>query len=343
MRSDAAPLGPPILFLLFALLSPARPAAGHGFDPVLLDLRERAAGVFDVRWVQPAAVSAAVEPAPILPAHCRQLSEPMPNGTAAERHSQWRIDCRPGGLHGATVRVENLSASRADALLRVLWLDGSLSTAVLHASADGVALPGSRAAALGLSPGEIFQRYLRLGLEHIAFGLDHLLFVMLLVLLVGNWRALVQTITAFTAAHTLSLALATVGFVRLPPPPVEAMIAFSVVLLAVELARAPGGAASRPRLWSWAFGFGLLHGLGFAGALADIGLPPDQIPLALLSFNAGVELGQLVFVAALLPVAELSGRLLRSGVFWVHRVPAYVAGTVAAFWMIERVAPMWAP
>ena len=179
-----------------------------------------------------------------------------------------------------------------------------------------------------------------MGVKHILLGIDHLLFVLGLVLIVRSTPRLVKTITAFTLSHSITLALATLGFVHVPQAPVEAVIALSILFLASELARRNRGesglTARRP--WLVAFSFGLLHGFGFAGALSEVGLPETDIPLALLLFNLGVEAGQLLFVAAVLALLWCGRRLATSAPRWLQDAPAYAVGSLAAFWLIERVA-----
>jgi len=181
--------------------------------------------------------------------------------------------------------------------------------------------------------------YLKLGLEHILTGSDHLLFVLGLILLVRHWRPLLWTITAFTAGHSLTLSLAAMGFVHVPQAPVEALIALSIFVVAVEITRrTEGGASGLWRMpWSMALVFGLLHGLGFAGALAEVGLPADEIPVALFAFNIGIELGQILFVGLILVswhvLARFPRRLGRAG----QLIPAYVIGSLAALWAFERI------
>jgi hypothetical protein len=190
---------------------------------------------------------------------------------------------------------------------------------------------------------ELASTYTRLGVEHILLGVDHLLFVLALLILVeGTWR-LVETITAFTAAHSLSLAAATLGFVRVPARPVEAVVALSIVFLAAEIVHVRQGrpALAHRRPWIVAFSFGLLHGLGFAGALAALGLPQNAIPLALLFFNVGVELGQLLFIAAALASMAVLRRIPFARAQWAWRVPVYAIGSFAAYWTIERIARFW--
>ena len=179
--------------------------------------------------------------------------------------------------------------------------------------------------------------YGALGVEHILLGIDHLLFVLALLLIVSGWRKLVATITAFTVAHSITLALATLGFVNVPQAPVEAVIALSILFVAVEIVHWRQGreGLTRRRPWVVAFLFGLLHGLGFAGALTEIGLPEHAIPLALLFFNIGVEIGQLLFIAVIL--AAIPGLRRLSLPEWAWRIPVYSIGGLAAFWTIERI------
>jgi hydrogenase/urease accessory protein HupE len=186
-------------------------------------------------------------------------------------------------------------------------------------------------------------QYLELGVAHILLGFDHLLFVLALLLIVRGCRRLLVTVTAFTLAHSITLAAATLGFVDVPGPPVEATIALSIVFLASELVKVHRGQPSLTARAPWlvAFAFGLLHGFGFAGALADVGLPRVEIPLALLTFNLGVELGQIMFVFMALAAGWLLGRIRGEWPTWAAQLPAYGIGTVAAFWLVERVVGFW--
>jgi len=186
-------------------------------------------------------------------------------------------------------------------------------------------------------------QYLQLGVKHILFGFDHLLFVLALLLIVQGWRRVLATVTAFTVAHSITLAVATLGFVHVPGPPVEATIALSIVFLGSELVKLNHGQPSLTARAPWlvASSFGLLHGLGFAGALADVGLPRAEIPLALLTFNLGVELGQLVFVFMALAAVWLLQRIRKDWPAWAVQVPAYGIGSLAAFWLVERVVGFW--
>ena len=220
-----------------------------------------------------------------------------------------------------------------DALLRVGFADGNTFVERLTPGSPQATIPASQ------SSWQVAATYLGQGIEHILFGFDHLLFVAALLLIIGDWRVLMKTITAFTIAHSITLTLATLGLVTLPSGPVEALIALSILLVAAEAVRMRRGETSLAITWPWivAFAFGLLHGFGFAGALRELGLPQGDIPLALFSFNVGVEVGQLIFVAAiLLVVAAPFGRSspCRSRRF---TVAAYAIGIIASFWVIERV------
>ena len=258
-------------------------------------------------------------------------------------YTERRTIKRNGGLAGQTISIEGLSATSTDVLVRIESLGGSTQTERLS--------PTKTTFVVETAPGpwEIAATYLRLGIEHILFGFDHLLFVLALVILVRDWRRVVLTVTAFTVAHSITLAAATLDLLNVPGPPVEAAIALSIVLVAVEIVNARHGTPSLSTRWPWlvAFCFGLLHGFGFAGALAQVGLPHHAIPIALLFFNLGVEIGQLAFVAAVLATGELFSRAvgLRFELATVDHtinrldmVAAYAIGAVAAYWLIERTS-----
>jgi hypothetical protein len=250
-------------------------------------------------------------------------------------------------LAGRVFAVSGLDLTATDVLLRIDNLDGSSFTHRLVPEAPSVVIPEQ--------PGawEVAATYLVLGVEHILLGIDHLLFVLALVLLVRGVGRLIATITAFTVAHSITLAAATLGFVNLPSAPIEATIALSILFVATELGRGSGfsgpiaaeaaptekkAAATLTMRFPWlvAFTFGLLHGFGFAGALSEVGLPAHAIPLALLFFNVGVELGQLAFIAVVLAGAWVLRRMALAPPAWAPRLAAYVIGSVAAFWVFER-------
>jgi hydrogenase/urease accessory protein HupE len=306
-------------------------ASAHAFAPALLELREGASGTIDVRWKQPATRAMGSSLRPVLPGSCSGVGEAelLEEGTGVV--ANWAIEC-PGGLVGKTVGVEGLAASGADALLRVAFAEGRSVRHVLTATSPAFQIPEreSRAAVL--------QTYGALGFTHIVTGYDHLLFVLGLVILIGTGRPLLWTVTAFTIGHSLTLGLAALGLVRLPQQPIEAAIAFSIYVLALEIARRSNARRSLLQSWPWlmAGGFGLLHGLGFAGALSAIGLPQGEIPLALFAFNVGIELGQLAFVGVILASWAMLRRIPIQLPEAARLVPAYGIGSLAAFWCIER-------
>jgi len=318
---------------LLALL-PA-PARAHGLDPVLLSLRETDPGVFAVVWRASALRLPGVDVQPVLPGRCRRVggADAIDGGDRIEL--RWTIDCGAEGLTGATIAIDDLAAARINGLLRIEGRDGAVTQAVLS--------PGNPTFAVAAEPSgwRVLRDYLALGVEHILAGPDHLLFVFGLLLLVSSTRLLLQTITAFTLGHSITLSAAVLGLAAVPQRAVEVCIALSVLLLAVELARA-GGAPSLLRRFPWAMAllFGLLHGFGFAGALAEAGLPPGDVPLALLSFNAGIELGQLAFVAVVWTAAGAAARRLPALAPRATRPAVYAMGVLAAFWCYERIA-LW--
>jgi len=224
--------------------------------------------------------------------------------------------------------------TNTDVLVRIEFANGASSTALLKPSQPWLIVKGPRSA------GQVVWDFTVLGVEHILSGFDHLLFVLALLLIVSGTRRLLMTITAFTIAHSITLAAATLGWLWLPGPPVEATIALSILFLASEMLKVNRGQPSLTANYPWlvAFAFGLLHGLGFAGALADVGLPQHEIPLALLMFNIGVELGQILFVVVILVFVFVLQRLRNGWPLWSRQVPAYGIGTMAAFWFVERVS-----
>jgi hydrogenase/urease accessory protein HupE len=333
------------LLPLIALITLSRTARAHEFRPCVLDIRDLGGGRFDIAWRSPDAaptLGGADEPAPVFPAHCRIT----PLATATSRSI---LDCNTAGLAGHTITVRGLGGARPDALVRLLGADGStLATSVLRADSPSLKIP----ATFGASPfpsaySAVAASYFGAGVEHILRGPDHLLFVLALLLLNPRRGRLIATITAFTLAHSITLGLAALRAVRLPPAPVEAAIALSLVLIAAELARSRDASPplAQPRLRSntvaVAFIFGLLHGFGFAGGLAELGVPDGQIPLALVAFNLGVEAGQLAFVAIAMIILAAARRVSCNPPGWLAKTPAYVIGALAASWCIERVARFW--
>lgn len=322
-----------ILALLCLALFP-KLAQADEFKPALLDLVQTGHETFDVSWKLPAQDGETfLDIHPAFPEGTRLIETPRTtfSGGTAVRH--WGI-LVPGGLEGKAVHIEGSAANSIEVLVRVARSDGTQQVDRLLPSQSGFVFTAS--------PGtfEVARTYTVIGIEHILMGVDHLLFVFALLLLVNDRRKLLWTITAFTAAHSITLTLATLHLVEIPGPPVEAAIALSIVFVAAEVLRdgKQGLAARKP--WLVAFSFGLLHGLGFAGALAEVGLPQNDIPLALLFFNIGVELGQLAFVAAVLLALQVLKRIgpVRSWAPQAMVLSAYVIGVTATFWVFERIA-----
>lgn len=314
-------------------------AMAHESRPAYLEINETTTGRYDVMWRTPVLSGMRLPIALKFADGVRSVVEPVEselNDSLIERRI---IDAGPTGLVGQRIEFIGLQASITDVLVRVSRLDGSLTTTLVHPAQPWIDIAGT--------PGmlSVAGAFLVHGIQHILGGVDHLLFVFGLLLLVSNGWMLVKTITAFTLAHSITLVLAALDAVRLPGPPVEATIALSILLLAVEIARKNRGETSFTIQWPWvvAFCFGLLHGFGFAGALAQIGLPRHDLPLALFTFNVGVEIGQLMFVAAALSLRALllHCRLPRSALLYAQPVASYGLGTLAAFWFFERVWSFW--
>jgi hydrogenase/urease accessory protein HupE len=270
-----------------------------------------------------------------LPAGCSNVTQPrasMVNNAYSER---WTVNCA-GGLSGGTIHIAGLSATATDVLVRLERTDGATQVTRLMPSAPSFVVE------VAPQPLEVARTYLVLGVQHILGGVDHLLFVLGLLLLVGDRWMLVKTITAFTVAHSITLALATLGYVHVPAAPLNAAIALSILFVGVEVVRSWRGETSLALRHPWlvAFLFGLLHGIGFASGLVSLGLPQGDIPLALLTFNIGVEIGQLLFVAGIL-LLERAFRLMEIRWPWpLQYAPAYVLGTSGAFWTIDRIVAM---
>jgi hydrogenase/urease accessory protein HupE len=323
-----------VLLSLLASLAAAPPTAGaHEVRPGYLELRETESSLFATTWKVPALGDYRLAIEPIFPAFCRKVGETMTAQADNAFIERGRIQCLQS-LAGASIEIRGLKATQTDVLVRIESVDGKVETGRLTPSQPGFIVPAQP------SRLTVLWTYFQLGVEHILTGVDHLLFVLCLVLLVRTVRKLLATVTAFTIAHSITLAAATLGFVHVPAPPVEASIALSIVFLASELLRDPANRSTITQGYPWlvAFSFGLLHGLGFAGALAEIGLPQGEIPLSLFSFNLGVECGQLAFIAAVLSVGYLARILLPRTPTWALRAAAYGIGCTASCWVFERLA-----
>jgi len=308
------------LFAIFVLCgSPAQMAQAHPLAPALLELRELSNFEFEVRWKTSLFIPPAANVRPELPPHCETVVAPVNSRDNASITTTHTVNCGERGLVGATLRVLGLEESRTDTLVRVVWQDGRRLRSVLNGTNAAFVVPESEQAIF------VFADYFVLGFEHILAGFDHLLFVLGLVLLVAGRRSLLVTVTAFTLGHSITLSLAVLGFVEFPSRLVEFAIAFSIFLLAVELSRSAdrGKTVLGRRPWSMACCFGLLHGFGFAGALTEVGLPADEIPLALFSFNVGIELGQLLFVCCVAALQLGLANWLRGAPKPLELLPAY--------------------
>ncbi len=333
-------LGAALMAAVLALGPFRGSAAAHALSPALLEIEELAGERVAVAWkisvFQP--TGAALEP--VLPPDC--IAETPPADTAATDSitTRWTAHC-PGGLVGREVGVDGLATGKTDALVRIMLADGRVVQGVLRAGEPRLAIP-VRARRV-----DVLRSYAKLGIEHILTGPDHLLFVFGLLLLVASPGLLVRTITAFTAGHSVTLSLAALGLPRLPSRPIEVGIAASVFLLAVELSRDPRPTPTLMRRAPWAIAglFGLLHGLGFAGALAEVGLPDGEIPTALFAFNVGIEIGQLCFVGVVLAAGAAVASIVTRRIPAARWIPVYAMGSLSALWCIERtlalVAPAW--
>jgi len=321
------------LLLLLLLLAQAAPSAAHRLAPSFLSLREGAGSQVAMLWKTPRVVARGTRLRPILPESCTLQGEPRMEAQATAFVQRAQLHC-PGGLAGAWIGAEGLRKSGTDILLLVTLRDGSERRTILSRDT-----PRWRVSAAE-RPLAVARSYALLGMRHLIGGLDHVLFVAGLIFLVRGRRRLLGAITAFTGGHSVTLALASLGWLQLPQGVADVGIAASLVVLAAELVRvqhiqqdSPSGLARRP--WLMSAGFGLLHGLGFASALNALGLPRQAIPLALFSFNVGVEIGQLALIVGLLPLAALLFRT-RHAPRWLLGLPANAIGSLGVFWCLER-------
>jgi len=331
------------LLSLFLLLASTAVCA-HEVRPGYLELTEQNNGTYQVLWKVPVNGPVKLRLAVTLPDKCHALTPVSSHVIDAARIDRWQTEC-PGGIAPGEIFIEGLQNTITDVLLRVQHAGGSTETVRLTPTQPGYLVQGEQGFA------SVAATYFVLGVEHILIGIDHLLFVLVLLLLVLNWRRLIFTITAFTIAHSITLALSALELVSVPQAPVEAVIALSIMFVAIEVVHRKQGRYSLTANMPWiaAFAFGLLHGFGFAGALHEIGLPQHAIPLALALFNIGVEAGQLIFIGAFFIMTSLAGRLLKqadSNTAWrvterIAMPAAYITGSLACFWTIERTASFW--
>jgi hydrogenase/urease accessory protein HupE len=326
-----------ILLTVLLITSLAVNADAHRLQPAYLEINEQSAGKFSILWKKPFVAGRPMNISPQLPAGCSNITEPAVQTLATGAVERWLVDCGKSGITNNTIVIAGLSATQTDTLLRIQLIDGSMHTTVLRPDAPSFLIPEKA------SKSKVAGSYLLLGIEHILGGFDHLLFVLGLLLIVRSTSLLIKTITAFTLAHSVTLAMATLGFVHVPQAPVEAVIALSIIFLASELAKQHRGETGLTTRAPWlvALTFGLLHGFGFAGALTEVGLPQSDIPLALLFFNVGVEVGQLMFVSGVLVVTWVINKMKFRRPAWVEHGPAYAIGSLAAFWFIQRTVSFW--
>jgi hydrogenase/urease accessory protein HupE len=308
------------------------------FRPAYLELREARQGEsgaerYDVMWKRPVLGDSRLAIQIRFPPGTTQVSQPQGVLNDNAYIERWQIS-RPGGLAGQTLSIDGIVGGVTDVIVRIERQDGTSQVERLLPQSPQFTVKAATGTA------EVAWSYLVLGVEHILGGVDHLLFVLALLLIVDGGRRILMTITAFTVAHSITLVAATLDWVHVPAPPVEAMIALSIVFVAAEIVHGlrgrPGLTARAP--WVVAFSFGLLHGFGFAGALAEVGLPQKAVALALLTFNVGVEVGQLMFVAFAVGVRAVLIRLPAPKSAWMSYATPYPIGCVAMFWVIERAA-----
>ncbi|QLC26988.1 HupE/UreJ family protein [Parasphingopyxis algicola] len=299
--------------------------------PGYLDFTQKSDTRWRLNWKAPFGNGGALAAIPVVPAGCT-MGEPVRTPSARAIVTRWPVECS-GPVAGRRTGLANFEAGLVDVLVRIAPLDRPVQAFRLTA-AEPLAVIAER-------PGrwQVGRAYLFLGVEHILFGFDHLLFVLALVLLLKGGWTIAKTVTAFTIAHSITLVGVTLGLFGLPQRPVEALIALSILFLAVEIVKSRAGDA--PRLseripWLVAFLFGLLHGFGFAGALAEIGLPESETPMALLAFNLGVELGQLAIVFVALGMLAMVDHVAHAGAQPAKRFAAYAIGITASYWFIER-------
>ena len=317
----------------FVLLAAPLSAPADEFRPALLEITEREGGWVDVTWKVPMLGDQVLALTPLLPPFLEQVGPGAGHRATGAWVETKSYNTAGQPLHGAKVEVQGLVGVPIDVVVRVSLADGMEHSAILRSAKNTFEIPER------VTRTELAVSYWKMGTIHILEGLDHLLFLLTLLLIVNGFWALLKTVTAFTIAHSLTLALATLDLVRIPSVPTEAVISLSIVLLAVEVIHKNDGILTSSERFPWlvAFGFGLVHGLGFAGALSEIGVPQNEVPLALLMFNLGVETGQVMFVTLV--------SLLLAGLHHIHthsalklaRATPYAIGGIAAYWTIDRL------
>lgn len=324
------------------------------YRPAYLELQQRGTEDYAVLWKVPTRGLDKKSPLQVIFANDIKTIKPIRRTIVAGAFIERSIISRRGGLAGTTITIAGLTTVSSEVLVRIHRLDRSTDVVRLTPSAPTFVVtsaPDRR---------DVARTYLVFGAEHIWQGIDHLLFVACLIFIAGSWRRILITITGFSIAHSITLTLAALALIQVPVPPVEAVIALSIVFLAREIAQ------PRRDTLTWRYPilvsatFGLLHGFGFAAALGDIGLPQAEIPAALLAFNVGVEIGQIAFVIVVMMIVWVLSLLLKAlqnlpskqnpqgaithsmdGLTWLEKPIAYAVGGITMFWMIERVMVFW--
>ncbi|OIQ41270.1 MAG: hypothetical protein BM563_00875 [Bacteroidetes bacterium MedPE-SWsnd-G1] len=321
--------------LIFLFLFIGLTVSAHEVRPGYFSVLQVNDSIYQVTWKVPAMGDAIPKIYPRVPETWEKLGEQQNLMSGNLRRTFDFKITEP--IEGGLIRFDGQEKTLIDILLTIRLQNGNQYSVMIKPSNPRYTIPKEP------SKYEVVTTYLILGVEHILIGIDHLFFVLALLLITVGFRKLIKTVTAFTIAHSITLSLSALGVVGLPGPPVEAVIALSIVFLAVELIKHYKGETGLTMKYPWvvAFTFGLLHGFGFAGALADIGLPQAEIPLALLFFNVGVEVGQILFILAVLGFIFILKKLKKSWPNWIQQVTPYAIGSVAAFWLIERVVGFW--
>ena len=316
-----------VAFWLFALLGTS--ATAHEVRPAYLYLQEESPTTFEVLWKQPLLGDRRLPLEPRFPADCTASASAIDTVQGGALIQRSTLVCE-SDLGNRSIAIDGLSRTITDVMVRATFADGGVFSAIVKPQNPEVILDRS-------GVGNVME-YLVLGIEHLLLGFDHILFVIGLMFFLTQFGPLLKAITAFTAAHSVTLALSALDLVTLPQGPVEAVIALSIVFLAVEKLRGVDDSLTVRYTWIVAFVFGLLHGFGFAGALQDIGLPRDALLWSLFLFNLGVEVGQIMVVIVALGVAWLVRRAVEPTPDWLVRAPLYASGVVASYWLVERTA-----
>jgi len=326
-----------VAWLAACLLLAVSVASAHESRPAYLEVKETSAGQFSLLWRTPVLAGMRLPIVLKLPADVKNLREPSVQELADSFLERRWIDAGPNGLAGQRIEFPGLQGTITDVLVRVEMLDGRSWTTIVHPSQPWVEITAAQTRM------EVMGTFIVQGIRHILFGADHMLFVLGLLLIVKDRWMLLKTITAFTVAHSITLAIATLGYAQAPVLPLNAAIALSILFLGPEIVRSWRGETSFTIRHPWvvAFAFGLLHGFGFASALTSAGLPKAELPVALLSFNVGVEIGQLSFVALILSLERAFRILEVRWPRWAEALPGYTVGSLGAFWTVQRLAIMF--